>query len=475
MGEPRRPGLVLAVCSLATFLAFLDVTIVNIAFPAISREFGGAASLADLSWVFGAYNIVFAALLIPAGRAADLFGRRRIFLIGLVLFAVASAVCALAPTAVLLVLARVVQAVAAALLVPTSLALLLPAFPPERRGTAVGTWGAMGGIAAATGPALGGLLVDSFGWRAVFLVNVPVVAVTLVAGWRVLAESRDRRAGLPDPLSVLLLGGGVALVSLAIVNGEDGAWTAPDSLGPLVAGLAAIGLFGWRSTRVARPLVAPELFRIRAFSAAVLGYLVFSGGFYAILLSNVLVMTGVWGYPTLLAGIAVTPGPIMAAVGSTVGGRLADRFGARPGIVVGGLAFGAGCLLFATRMGPQPEYVAVFLPATLLTGIGVGLVYSGLAAASVARLPAAHFGTGSAVGNCARQIGAVLGIAVLLSALAGAPGLETFRTGWLVMTATALVTAACGVAVGRTLLARPSPVPVAPSVSAAPAVQEEPA
>src|ERR1700750_2388634 len=136
-GRPRRPGLVLAVCSLATFLAFLDVTIVNIAFPALSREFG-SASLADLSWVFGAYNVVFAALLIPAGRAADLVGRRRIFLLGLGLFAVASAACALAATAVLLVVARVLQAVAAAMLVPSSLALLLPAFPPERRGTAVG-------------------------------------------------------------------------------------------------------------------------------------------------------------------------------------------------------------------------------------------------------------------------------------------------------------------------------------------------
>jgi EmrB/QacA subfamily drug resistance transporter len=468
----RRPGLVLAVCSLATFLAFLDVTIVNIAFPAITRSFD-ATSLADLSWVFGAYNVVFAALLIPAGRAADLLGRRRVFLAGLALFAVASAACAAAPTAGLLVAARVLQAVAAALLVPTSLALLLPAFPPERRGAAVGTWGAMGGIAAATGPALGGVLVDSFGWRAVFLVNVPVVAVTLVAGWRVLAESRGGGSGLPDPLSVLLLGGGVALVSLAIVNGEDGGWTAPGTAGPLVAGIALLGLFAWRSTRVARPLVAPELFRIRSFSAAVLGYLLFSGGFYAILLSNVLVMTGVWGYPTLLAGVAITPGPIMAAVASAAGGRVADRFGARAGIVAGGLAFAAGCLLFATRMGPQPEYLAVFLPATLLTGAGVGLVYSGLATASVARLPAAHFATGSAVGTCARQIGAVLGIAVLLSALARAPGLETFHAGWFVMAATALLTAACGVAVGRTRLV-PVPVPI-PTVPDSVTVQEEPA
>ncbi len=457
-GPTRQPAAVLAVCSLATFLAFLDVTIVNIAFPAITTSFA-STSLADLSWVFGAYNVVFAALLIPAGRLADLLGRRRVFTAGLALFALASALCAVAPSAGVLVAARALQAVAAALLVPSSLALLLPAFPPERRGAAVGTWGAMGGIAAATGPALGGLLVESFGWRAVFLVNVPLAAVALAVALRVLAESRDPDAGLPDPLSVLLLGAGVALVSLGIVNGEGGVWTTPGTLGPLGAGALLIALFAWRSARVRTPLVAPELFRVRAFSAAVAGYLVFSGGFYALLLSNVLFMTGVWGYGVLAAGVAVTPGPIMAAVASAVGGRVSDRFGARPAIVAGGVLFAAGCLLFATRIGPDPAYLAVFLPATLLTGTGVGLVYSGLATASVARLPTVHFGTGSAVGTCARQIGAVLGIAVLLSALAGSADLGTFRAGWLVMTATALLTALCGIAAGRTRL------PAAPAVA----------
>ncbi|MCO1653859.1 DHA2 family efflux MFS transporter permease subunit [Pseudonocardia humida] len=458
----QRPGAVLAVCSLATFLAFLDVTILNIAFPAISRSFD-SASLADLSWVFSAYNVVFAALLIPAGRAADLYGRRRVFVTGLALFAVASAACAFAPTAALLVGARVLQAAAAAMLVPASLALLLPAFPPERRGAAIGTWGAMGGIAAATGPALGGLLVEVFGWRAVFLVNLPIVALTLVIALRVLAESRGEGVGLPDALSVLLLGSGVALVSLGIVSGEGGSWVASATLAPLVGGVVLVALFAWRGRRVPNPLVAPELFAVRSFSAAVLGYLVFSGGFYALLLSNVLFMTGVWAYPTLLAGVAVTPGPIMAAVGSTVGGRISDRFGARASIVPGALLFALGCLLFATRVGPEPAYLAVFLPATLLNGAGVGLVYSGLATASVARLPAAHFATGSAVGTCARQIGAVLGIAVLLSALAGSAELGTFRAGWWVMTATALLTVGCGLAVGRTrapALTIPAPRPV---------------
>lgn len=457
----QRSGLVLAVTSLAVFLVFLDVTIVNIAFPDITATFP-RASLADLSWVFTAYNVVFAALLIPAGRLADARGRRRVFLAGLALFGLASVACAVAPTAGVLVGARAVQAVAAALLAPASLALLLPAFPPERRGAAVGLWGATGGIAAATGPALGGVLVDAFGWRAVFLVNVPVVVLTLVAGRLVLAESRDADARLPDALSVGLLGGGVAAVSLGIVSGEDGQWS--DAVWPLLAGALLLVAFGLRSARVARPLVEPALFRLRSFAGSVAGYLAFSGAFYALLLANILFLTAVWRYDVLAAGLAVTPGPLMAALASPVAGRVADRFGAGAAVVSGALLFTAGCILFAVRITPDPDWLAAFLPATLLTGTGVGAVYAGLGAAAVAELPPARFATGSAVGTCARQIGAVLGIALLLSGLAAAGATpEAFRVGWFLMAGGGLVTIACGVLIGPA-----SPVRAVPAVPAAP-------
>jgi NTE family protein len=458
----ERRGLVLLVTSLAAFLVFLDVTIVNIAFPDVVATYPGA-SLADLSWVFTAYNVVFAALLIPAGRLADARGRRRIFGIGLVLFGLASLACALAPSAGLLVAARAVQAVAAALLAPASLALLLPAFPPERRGAAVGLWGATGGIAAATGPALGGVLVDAFGWRAVFLVNLPVVLFTLVAGRFVLAESRDPDARLPDAVSVLLLGGGVALLSLGIVRGEDGGWG--DALWPLLGGAAMLGAFGLRSTRVARPLVEPALFRLRSFSGSVGGYLAFSAAFYALLLANILFLTAVWRYDVLAAGLAVTPGPLMAAAASPVAGRVADRFGARAAVVPGALLFTAGCVLFATRIGADPAWLATFLPATLLTGTGVGAVYAGLGAAAVSEVPPARFATAGAVGTCARQIGAVLGIALLLSGLAAAgSSFDAFRTGWLLMAAGGVATALCGVVVGAVRARRPVPTPTVPAL-----------
>jgi EmrB/QacA subfamily drug resistance transporter len=447
----QRPGAVLAVTSLAVFLVFLDVTIVNIAFPAITDAFPGV-SLAALSWVFTAYNVVFAALLIPAGRLADARGRRRAFQAGLVLFGLASAACALAPTAEVLVAARAAQAVAAALLAPSSLALLLPAFPPQRRGAAVGLWGATGGIAAATGPALGGVLVDTLGWRAVFLVNVPVVLATLVAGRIVLTESRDPDARTPDPLGVVLLGAGVALLSLGIVAGEDGVWL--DAAAPLGGGVLLLVLFALRSRRVARPLVEPALFRLRSFSGSVAGYLVFSAAFYALLLANILFLTAVWEYDVLLAGLAVTPGPVMAALASSVAGRATDRVGSRAAIVTGAVLFTAGCVLFATRTGEDPAWLATFLPATLLTGTGVGAVYAGLGAAAVSQLPPARFATGSAVGTCARQIGAVLGIALLLSGLAAAGSAPAaFSAAWALMAAGGVATALCGAAVG----ARPRP------------------
>ncbi len=466
----QRAGLVLAVSSLAAFLAFLDVTIVNIAFPAITAAFPAAAP-ADLSWIFTAYNVTFAALLVPAGRLADLRGRRRAFLAGLALFGVASAACAAAPTVGMLVAARALQAVAAALLAPSSLALLLPAFPPERRGFAVGTWGAMGGIAAATGPALGGLLVDTLGWRSVFLVNLPVVALTIVAGALVMTESRDRSSRLPDPLGIPLLGGGVALVAWGIVGGET-SWTAPGTLARLGGGLVLLAVFAWRSHRVANPLVEPALFRVRAFRASVMGYLVFSGAFYALLLANVLYLTGVWHYGVLLAGLAVTPGPLMAAVASAVGGRLTDRFGARAVIVPGALVFATGCALFAAGIGRDPAYLAHFLPATLLTGTGVGAVYSGLGVAAVAALPPSRYATGSAIGTCARQIGAVFGLAALLSGLAAG---ADFHTAWALMAVAAGATAVVGWTVGRVRAAAAAPATRRPAARQATVIGPVPA
>src|SRR3954452_1967001 len=362
MKQLDRRWQVLLVTAAAMFMAFLDVTIVNVAFPAIRQEFP-ETSLAGLSWVLNAYNIVFAALLVPAGRLADLVGRRRVFFWGLGLFLAASAACGLAPSAGALVAARAVQAAGGALLVPTSLGLLLPEFPIERRATATALWGATGAVAAATGPSLGGLLVQWTDWRLLLFVNLLIGAAVLVPTRRLLREIRDPdRGAVPDALGIVLLAGGVAALAFAIVEAPGWGWGSARGAAAFLVAALALGGFVWRSATHPHPVVELSLFRVRSFTAACLGVGIFSLGFYALLLSGILFLTGVWHYSILQAGFAVTPGPLMAATGSAVGGRMADRFGQRVVAAPGGLLFALGCLFLLTQTGTTPEYLTGYLP-----------------------------------------------------------------------------------------------------------------
>jgi EmrB/QacA subfamily drug resistance transporter len=447
---PRR-WQVLLVTSVGVFMTFLDVTIVNIAFPDLRASFPDS-SLAQLSWILNAYAIVFAAALVPAGRLADRFGRRRFFFGGLLLFLGASVVCGAAGSVEVLVGARVVQALGGAMLVPASLALVLPEFPLERRATATALWGATGAVAAAAGPSLGGVLVDWQGWRSVFYVNLLIGLPALVPARRLLRESREPQAALPDALGALLLAGGVGALALAIVEGPDWGWSSSRVIGAFAASALLLGVFLWRSSRHPAPVIELSLFRVRSFAVANAGGFVFALGFYALLLCNVLFLTGVWGYSILEAGIALTPGPLMAAVAAPIGGRLSDRFGQRVVAVPGGLLFAAGALLFALRIGEQPSYVGEFLPATLLTGAGVGLSFAAFGSAAVAELPRNRYATGGAISNCFRQIGAALGISALIVVL-GTPSvtdaLDDYQRAWGLMALTGALAALTGVALGR--------------------------
>src|SRR5262245_27064496 len=353
-------------------MSFLDVTIVNIAFPDIRASFP-QSSLAQLSWIINAYTIVFAAALVPAGRLADRYGRRRFYFLGVLLFLAASVVCGASNSVDLLIGARIVQALGAALLVPASLALVLPEFPLEERATATALWGATGAVAAATGPSLGGLLVDWQSWRWVFFVNLLIGIPALLPARRILRESRDAMSALPDALGAALLTAGVGALALGIVQGPSWGWSSARVIGVLLLSAALLVLFVLRSARHAAPVIELSLFRVRSFAVANAGGFVFALGFYALLLCNVLFLTSVWGYSILKAGVALTPGPLMAAVSAPIGGRLSDRFGQRVVAVPGGLVFAIGCVLFATRMHATSSYAADFLPATILTGVGVGL------------------------------------------------------------------------------------------------------
>jgi EmrB/QacA subfamily drug resistance transporter len=469
----QRKWQVLAITSVAVFMSFLDVTIVNIAFPDIRVSFAGT-SLAGLSWILTAYNIVFAALLVPAGRLADRVGRRRMFLVGLVVFLAASAAAGLAPTVAVLVVARVVQAAGAAALVPTSLALLLPEFPLAQRATATGIWGATGAVAAAVGPSLGGVLVDVAGWRWVFFVNLVIGLAALVPARRLLVERREAAPGpLPDAVGVVLLIAGVALLSLGIVEGQDWDWGGGRVLGALGAGVVLLLAFAARSARHPSPVVDPALFRVRSFSVSIAGIFAFALAFYAFLLANVLFLTGPWHYSVLEAGFALTPGPLMAAVGAPVGGRLADRFGQRVVALPGGVLFAIGCLGMAASTGPDPAWATEVLPWLFLTGFGVGLSFSAWGSASVAELPPSRFATGGAISGCMRQIGAVLGIAILVAVI-GPPDpsdpVGPFHDAWRLMAVAGLAAGALALALGRVRARDPETVaPPVPEAGAVPA------
>src|SRR4051812_2343599 len=260
---------VLIVASVAVFIGFLDVTIVNIAFPDIQRDFA-TSSRADLSWVLNAYNVVFAALLVPAGRLADIVGRKRMFMIGVVAFVASSAACGLAGSVEALVAARVLQAASGAILVPTSLALLLPEFPLSQRATATSIWTATGAVAAAVGPSLGGVLVDQLDWRWVFFVNIPIGLAALIPARRILREHREPGA-LPDALGAALLVAGVGLIALGIVKGQDWGWGSTRVVASLAAGVAVLPVVVARSLRRPAPVIELSLFRVRSFSVAVAG------------------------------------------------------------------------------------------------------------------------------------------------------------------------------------------------------------
>jgi EmrB/QacA subfamily drug resistance transporter len=442
---------VLLVTAVAVFMSFLDVTIVNIAFPDIRASFP-EASLSSLSWILNAYSIVFAAALVPAGRLADRFGRRRFFFLGLFVFLGASVVCGAAGSVDVLVAARSVQALGGAMLVPASLGLLLPEFPLERRATATALWGATGAVAAAAGPSLGGLLVEWQGWRAVFFVNLLIGLPALLPARRLLRESREPQTIFPDALGAVLLGSGVGALALGIVQGPQWGWGSARIVGAFAASAVLLVLFVYRSARHRAPVIELSLFRVRSFAVANAGGFLFATGFYALLLCNVLFLTGVWHYSILRAGVALTPGPLMAALAAPIGGRLSDRFGQRVVAVPGSLLFATGALLFALRTGAEPSFAADFLPANMIGGFGIGLTFAAFGSAAVAELPRNRYATGGAINNCIRQIGAVLGISILI-VLLGTPtapnALQVFHRAWTLIACTGVAAAITGIALGR--------------------------
>jgi MFS transporter, DHA2 family, methylenomycin A resistance protein len=432
--------------SFGWFMVIVDATIVNVALPRLGREFG--ASVSGLQWVVDGYTVVFAGLLLSAGWLGDRFGARRVFQSGLALFVLASAACGFAPGLDVLVGARVVQGVGAALLVPSSLALLQASYGDRRaRARAIGVWAMVGGFASGAGPLLGGLLTAGLGWRWIFFVNIPVglAGTLLTARWvHVRAAGAAGRAG--DRLDVPgQVTGAVALLSItaAIVRAGRSGWADPLVVGGFALFAVATVVFAVTESRVRAPMLPPSLFRSRELSAATAVGALMSFGFYGQLFVLTLYFQQVRGYSPLQTGLALLPQTGVIAFGSWLGGRVTARGGPRLPMVVGMAAGAAGFLVLTitTRSIPYPALVAPMMA----TGFGISFTMPAATAAVVEGAPPGRTGIASGTLNAARQVGGAVGIALLGAFIAG--GAAHFTAGLR----TAMLVAGAAYALGALL------------------------
>jgi EmrB/QacA subfamily drug resistance transporter len=444
MKQPSRGAQVLALTSVGVALVSLDVSIVNVAFGSLIAEWG-TGSRRLLTWIFSGYNIAYAAGLLTAGRLADAFGRKRAFLTGLVIFSIGSTLCGLAGSPAMLVAARVVQALGGAILTPASIALVLPEFPVEKRSVAIGIWGAVGGLSAAMGPVVGGFLVQWFSWRSIFFVNIPFCALAFLVGTRLLRESRDESARITvDIVGALLAVSGVGSLTLAIVQSDEWGWASTTTVGIFVASAVLIFLFTLRCNKVAVPLLDLKLLKLPFVSAANLAGIVFSLGFYSMIFLNTQWLQTVWNYSTLRSGLAIFPGPFMAAVVAAPAGRLAQKYGHSKIIGIGATIFAVAMFSENFLLDASPHYWTRYFPCAVFTGIGVGLCISTLSSSASAYLPPARFAMGSALNTTSRQVGAALGLAtvgsLLSSSIASGNPMQGIQRGWVFVGITAVAT-----------------------------------
>jgi EmrB/QacA subfamily drug resistance transporter len=411
----RRRHLVLAICSTGLLVVGLDATIVNIALPSIHRALG--SSLAGLQWTVDAYTLVLASLLILAGSTADRVGRKRVFQTGLLVFSLGSLLCALAPTPAALIAARVLQAVGGSMLSPVAMSIIRTVFvDPAERARAIGVYAAMFGLSIALGPVLGGALVAAVGWRAVFLVNVPVGAAAILATHRFVPESRADHPRRADPVGQVLVIVSLASLTYGIIEGPDHGWGSTDIVVSLaLAALALAGLVPYELRR-REPLLELRWFRSAPFSGASAIALCAFAALGAFLFLNTLYLQEVRGLSPLRAGLCMLPMALMVLVFAPLSGRLVGSRGPRPPLLAAGVGLiVAVAMLTQLRADSSIGYV---LLAYTVFGAGFGLVNPPITNTAVSGMPAAQAGVAAAVASTSRQVGLTLGVA-LAGAIAG--------------------------------------------------------
>ncbi len=403
---------VLIATVLGSGMAQLDGTIVNVALPRIGEDLH--AGLTSLQWTLNAYTLTLAGLLLLGGSLGDRMGRRRIFVIGIIWFALASAACAAAPTAELLITARAVQGVGAALLTPGSLAILEAVFRKDDRAAAVGAWSGLGGVATAIGPVVGGVLIGlaPWGWRLAFLINLPLAAVVVLVSTRAIPETRDEQTtGRLDVGGIVLAALGLAGVIYALTEGPASGWTAA-AVTTLLLGLALLGAFLLVEHRAAAPIMPLSLFADRQFSGANLVTLVVYAALSGALFLIPVQLQRVSGFSPLAAGTALLPITVVMLLLSARMGRLAQRIGPRLPMTVGPVIAGCGLALLV-RVGPDASYLRDLLPAVLVLALGLATTVAPLTATVLAAAPAHQVGVASAVNNDVARTAGLLAVAVL--------------------------------------------------------------
>lgn len=417
-----RPGRgrntpVLAVCCLSVLLVSLDVTILNVALPSVQQDLN--SSVSGLQWTLDAYTIVLASLLTLAGATADRVGRRRIFQLGLVLFTVGSALCSLAPTTGWLVVFRMVQAVGGSMLTPVAMAILANTFTePRERARAIGVWGGVVGFSMAAGPVLGGVLVESAGWRSVFWLNVPIGLAALLLAALFVPESRAPRARRADPVGQFLVIVLLGTLTYAIIEAPGEGWTSPPIVACLIIAAGALAAFVPYENRRAEPLIEPRLFRSASFSGATATAVFAFAALGGFLFANTLYLQQVLGLSALSTGLHLLPMAVLSLVCPPLSGRIVGSCGPRIPLLLAGAGITAsGVLAVAATRSPHPSDTLLYVTYALF-GLGFGFVNAPITYTAVSGMPRAQAGVAAAVAATSRQVGSSLGIAVIGAAVA---------------------------------------------------------
>lgn len=414
--DANRRWWTLAAMCFALFMVMLDNTVVNVALPSIQRSFD--ASLSSLEWTINAYSLSFAVLLVTGGRLGDIFGRRLVFLIGVVVFATASALIGFAPTEGWLVAFRALQGVGAALMMPATLSIITNAFPPEERGKAIGTWAGVSAIALALGPLLGGWLTEDVTWRAIFFINIPVAIVAVFVTLFATRESRDETATREvDIPGIAALTIGLTALVLALVEGNAWGWGSPRILGLFAAAIAGLGAFVVLERRSHAPIVDFAFFRSRSFVGANVVAFAISFGMFAVFFFLALYMQNILKFSPLETGVRFLPSTLVIMVAGPLAGRLADRVGPRTPLVIG-LTLVTISLAWQSRVQVDTSYGFLVVPFILL-GLGMGFTMSPMSTAAMNAVDRTKAGVASGTLSMTRMVGGTFGVAALGALVAG--------------------------------------------------------